>query len=151
MSAYIRPLKVTVLGYACFCLLALADVFTSMFSEIHMNAYGNISGTGGVLFRFLPGFCLLVFYFYFFYSVIRVGEVKRFAVLIHSCVFVALGVGIAIPFFGLIVSLFTPVSLVYRLMMLHLDSASAFPAVVALAGVFSSFNLWILVFTLRSK
>jgi hypothetical protein len=122
-----------------------------MFSEIHMNAYGNISGTGSVLFRFLPGFCLLIFYSYFFYSLIRVGEVRRLAVLIHSWVFVVLGLGLAIPFMGLIVSLLTPVSLVYRLLMIHLGSSSAFPAVVALAIVFSSVNLGLLIITHRSK
>lgn len=151
MSAYIKPSKVTVFAYAIFFLLVLADVLVSMFSEIHMNAYGNISGRGGVLFRLLPGFCLLAFYLYFFFSLLRFGEVRRLAVLIHSCVFGALGLGLAIPFMGLILSLLTPVGLVYRLLMLHLSSANAFRAIVVLAIVFSSFNLALLVVTLRGK
>jgi hypothetical protein len=151
MSAYIKPSKGTVIAYAIFCLLVLAEVLVSMFSEFHMNAYGNIRGSGGVFFRFLPGFCLLAFYSYFFYSLLRVGEVRRLAVLIHSCVFVVLGLGLAIPFMGLILSLLTPVSLIYRLLMHHLTSDSAYPAIVLLAIVFSVFNAGLLVATLRGK
>ena len=151
MSAYIKPSKVTVFAYAIFCLLVLADLLASMFSEIHMNAYGNIGGIGGLLFRFFPGFCLLAFYSYFFYSLHRVGEVRRLAVLIHSCVLVVFGLGLAIPYMGLMLSLLTPISLVYRLLMLHLGSGTAFPIVVALAIFFSSFNLVILLVEFRRK
>lgn len=151
MLAYIRPSKVTVLAYAIFCLLVVVDVLVSLFSDIHMNAYGNIRGGGDVVIRFLPGLCLLSFYYYFFYSLIRFGQTKRLAVLIHSGVFMVLGLGLAIPFLGLILSQLTPVSLVYRLLILHLGTGSAYRAVVALAIVFFSFNLGTLFVTLRPK
>jgi hypothetical protein len=151
MSHYIKPSKPTALAYAVFCLLVVADMLVSIISDIHMNAYGNIRGGGDMVTRFLPGLCLLAFYSYFFYSLIRFGKTKRLAVLIHSCLFIVLGLGLAIPFLGLILSQLTPVSLVYRLLMLHLGTSSAYRTEVVLAIIFSTFNLWVLFITLRPK
>jgi len=73
------------------------------------------------------------------------------SVLIHSGVFVVLGLALAIPFMGLIPSNLTPVALVYTLLMLHGGTSIGYWAVAALAIVFSSTNLWIMIVELQNK
>jgi len=127
----------------------VAEVLVSIFSETQLNAYGNIRGVGGVVLRFLPEFCLLTFYSYFFFSLIRSGRVRRMAVLIHSGIFVVIGLGLAIPFMGVILSNLTPVALVYTSIMFLADTSSGYWGVVVLAIVFSSINLWIMIVELQ--
>lgn len=134
--------------FAIFCLLVALDMLVSLFSETYMNAYGNIRGDGDVILRFLPELCLLAFYAYFFFTLIRSGEVRRFTVLVHSGLFVALGLGLAIPFMGFILAHLTPVALVYTILLLHVGG---YWAVVALAIVFSLINSWIMIVELRTN
>jgi hypothetical protein len=151
MSPSTRLAKATGIAYVIFCLLVLADVSVTVFSETHMNAYGNIHGGGDLLIRILPDACLLIFYSYSLYSLILFGRVMRLAVLVHSGVFAVVGLGLAIPFMGLILSQFTPVGLIYRLLMLHQSASSAYRALVALAIAFSVFNLGLFIVAFRGK
>jgi hypothetical protein len=143
------PSKVTVLTYAIFWFLVVADLLMSVFSEAHLNAFGNVRGIGGVAFRFFPDLCLLAFYTYFFFSLICFGKANRLSVLIHSGILIPLGLGLAIPFMGLILSMLTPVALLYILIILYISSG--YFAVVLLAIILSLINLWIMILEFRNK
>jgi len=151
ISRSIKPSKLTVIAFGVYFLLVAADMLAMVSSNVHMNALGNVRGARDVFLRFLPQLCLLAFYSYFFISFDRYCEVRRLPILLHSGLFVLLGLGLAIPFGGLLLSALTPVSLLYRLILLHMGTSLAYPAILVLAFFFSLLNCGLLFIALRSK
>jgi hypothetical protein len=151
ISSSIRPSKLTAIAFGVYFLLVAADVLVIVSSKVHMNALGNVRGGRDVFLRLLPQLCLLAFYSYFFISLARNGEVRRFPMLFHSGLFALLGLGLAIPFGGLLLSALTPVSLLYRLIVLHLSTDWGYSAILVLAFLFSLLNCGLLYIVLRSK
>ena len=148
ISNSIRPSKLTAITCGVYFLLVVADVIVLMSSTVHMNALGNVRGDRDIFLRLLPQVCLLAFYSYFFISLARYGMIKRFSMLLHSGLFALLGIGLAIPFGGLLLSALTPVSLLYRLIVLH---GWGYPTILVLAFLFASLNCGLLFIALKSK
>ena len=151
MRYYIKPSKITVLAYSVFCVFVVADVIVSIFSKTHLYAYGTIRQGSDVVARFLPDFLLLCFYFNFFYTLIRFGEVRRAFILIHSVIFSVFGLGLTIPFIGFILSEFTPVCLLYRFILLYIPTDAGILSIIILGVIFTLFNLWLWFITPRGR
>jgi hypothetical protein len=85
-----------------------------------MGAYGSLNSIESYIFRFSPNLIMTFFYSLFFYSVHKQrGQTIKVLVILNSGLMAMLGLLIALPF-GWFLSIFTPLALLYRLL-IHME------------------------------
>ena len=118
MISLIQRLRIIIAFYMAFFILVILDLFFSVFSELHMKAYGDLKSIESYIFRFSPNLIMTFFYSLFFYSVRKQRvQVLKIMVILNSGLLAILGLWISLPF-GWYLSIFTPVALLYRLLIL---------------------------------